>query len=215
MDPRPKLDQAPRLGVWLVGLFADGEEREQMVGDLVEEYRERSAGAGPTAARRWYWRQVFGSLPYLVGSQFRTSPWRIASAVAVGFGFQKVGARLVGPAMFAFIDRYNISENHFGVYRFLASTGLDIAHLITFLMVGSLVALVAKKREMAPALTLGVIYAGMTVVASAFFLFKSHEFAYLPTRLSWYFSDALAVAMGALVVRTLRGNGRRLATQTL
>ena len=214
MHSRSKLDQLPCLGAWLVGLFAEGEEREQMIGDLVEEHCERSAHSGRAAARAWYWWQIFRSLPHLVGGEFRASPWKIALAVAVGFGFRKLVARQVGTAMFAFIDRYNISENHFGVYRFLASTGLDIAHLIMFLIVGLAVGLIARRREMAPALVLGFIYAVMAVVASVWVVSRSHEVVYL-LRLSWYFSDTLAIVMGAAIVRTLRGHGKRVATQTL
>lgn len=213
MHPRPELDQPPRLGAWLVGLFAQGEEREQMVGDLLEEYHERSARLGRVAARRWYWRQILRSMPHLVGAAFRTSPWTTALVVVVGYELRKrVMAHLPERAIFALVDRFDLAANHFTVYRFLASTGIDIGHLITFLLVGLAVGLIARRREMAPALVLGFIYAVMAVVASVWFVSRSHEFAYL-LRLSWYFSDALAIVTGAAIVRTFRMGRAHIAVQ--
>lgn len=213
MHPRPQLDQPPRLGAWLVGLFAEGEEREQIVGDLLEEYHERCAHPGPSAGRRWYWRQIFGSLPHLVVAALRTSPWTTAVVVVIGFELRKqVMAHLPERMIFALVDRFDLGANHFAVYRFLSSTGIDIGHLITFLMVGLAVGLIARRREMAPALVLGFIYAVMAVIASVWVVSRSHELAYL-LRLSWYFSDALAIVMGAAIVRTLRMGRVHLAAQ--
>ena len=212
MNPRRTLDEPPRLAAWLLSLFASNEERELIVGDLAEEHLQRASQSGRAAAGRWYWRQVVKTIPYLIGSAFRSSPWKTAVAVAVGFGFRKLIARQVGPAIFAFVDQFHISQNHFEVYRFLASTGIDIGHLLAFFMVGLLVGLIAWRREMAPALALGLIYAGMAVFASVWFVTRSHEFAYL-LRLSWYFSDSFAIVLGAAVVRTLRASRMRLAPQ--
>ena len=210
MNPHPKPDRPPQLGAWILSLFSASEDRELIVGDLSEEYFQRVPQSGRAGARRWYWRQILSSLPHLAGSAFRTSPWKTAAAVAAGFAFRKLVGRLVEPAIFAMIDRTNVVENHFGVYRFLASTGIDIAHLITFFLVGLLVGFIARRREVAPALALGLIYAVMAAVASVWFVTRSHEFAYL-LRLSWYFSDSFAIVMGAVLVRTLRQSGRRVA----
>ena len=114
--------------------------------------------------------------------------------------------------MFFLIDRFQISEHHFGTYRFMASTAMNIGHLITFLLVGFLVALVVRRREVAPAIVLGLIFAGMAVVASVLYVIRSDDYAYL-WRLSWYFSDALAVIAGAVVVRKLRSDPARLSAQ--
>lgn len=212
MNSRPKLDQPRQWGAWLLGLFATCEERELIVGDLSEEYIQRASQSGGAAARRWYWRQILRSLPHLVSSAFRTSPWKTAMAVVVGFEFRRLMGRLTEPAIFALIDRFQIYEHHFGTYRFLASTGIDIGHLITFLMVGSLAALIARRSEMAAAISLSLIYAGMAAVASMLLLAKSHDFTCL-IRLSWNGSDAFAIILGAIVVRILRWNVNRLAAQ--
>ena len=212
MFPRPKLDQPPQSAAWLLGLFAAGDKRDLIIGDLSEEYFQRTSLSGRAPARRWYWRQILKSLPHLVGSAFRTAPWTTVFAVVAGFEFRRLIGPRMEPAIFALIDRWQIYEHHYGTYRFLASTGLDIGHLMTYLLVGALVAFIARRSEMAPAVALGLIYAGMTVVGSVWFVLKSHEFAYL-LRLSWYFSDALAVVVGAALVRIFRSNRTRLTVQ--
>jgi predicted permease len=47
-------------------------ERDEVLDDLRVEYAQRLAADGPAAARRWLWRQAFGSLPALA----RRGWWR-------------------------------------------------------------------------------------------------------------------------------------------
>jgi hypothetical protein len=198
-----KPDQPPRTATWILGFFADGEEREHILGDLSEEYFERASQAGRAPARAWYWRQIAKSLPHLVAMSFRTAPALTILAVVAGLAFRKLAAPRIEPAMFALIDSTHVYEHHFGLYRFLASTGLDIAHLLVFLLAGVLVGVIARRRELAPAIALGLIYAGMTLVALVFVIVKLHDYAHL-LRLSWYFSDDFAIVFGAALVRTMR-----------
>ncbi|HEX5581788.1 MAG TPA: ABC transporter permease, partial [Gemmatimonadaceae bacterium] len=62
----------PRLATALVGTLLPRAEREEVLADLGEEYGARVESDGALAARRWLWRQVFGSLPALL----RRSWWR-------------------------------------------------------------------------------------------------------------------------------------------
>lgn len=206
--PAPDPDQPPRAATWLLGLFAAAEEDEHILGDLSEEYFERASQTGQRSARRWYWRQTLKSIPHLVGLSFRAAPVRTTLAVAAGFAFRRLIAPQIGPAAFALLDRTQIYEQHFSLYLFLASTGLDIAHLMVFLMAGVLVGVIARKHAMAPAVALGLIYAGMTVVAACFVVAKFHDLTYL-IRLKWYFSDDFAIVLGAALVRTMRTNRLR------
>jgi len=56
----------PRLAQWLLCVaIPDDVSREGLVGDLVEDFEERSAGSSVLAARAWYWRSALGlSLSY-------------------------------------------------------------------------------------------------------------------------------------------------------
>lgn len=56
--PRP-----PRLGTWLVELFASAEQAESILGDFHEEFSDVVSKSGVLAARRWYWRQINDSIP--------------------------------------------------------------------------------------------------------------------------------------------------------
>ncbi|KAA6463349.1 hypothetical protein DYQ86_08570 [Acidobacteria bacterium AB60] len=209
-DPNPRPDQPPRAAAWILGLFADGEEREHILGDLSEEYFARQGQARRKSGRGWYWRQILGSLPHLIGVSLRTAPVTTILALAAGFAFRKMVAPRIEPALFALIDQTQVYEHHFSLYRFLASTGIDIGHLIVFLLSGILIGVIAGRRAIAPAIALALIYAGMTVAAMVLVVLKYHDLGYL-MRLTWYFSDDLAIVVGAALARTLRRQQMRPA----
>jgi hypothetical protein len=196
-------DLPPRAAVWLLSLFARADEAESILGDLLEEFLLLASNAGPASARAWYWRQTMKSIPRLAGVSFRTAPWMTAAAVAGGFLLRKLVAPLVGSAVFAVIERSQVYEHHFSAYIFLASTGIDIGHLITFLLIGFVVALAARQNEMVACMTLGLIFAAMAVVGSVYGVMRSGNAAFL-WRLTWYFADALAVVVAGAMVRTSR-----------
>jgi hypothetical protein len=116
---------------------------------------------------------------------------------------------LIGPAIFAVIERYQLFDHHFAVYVFLASTGIDIGQLIAFLFVGYAVALVAKGREMAATTALGLIFGVMTVAGAVVMLARSGDAGSL-WRLTWYFADSFAIVAGGALVRTHRSNRAHL-----
>lgn len=47
----------------MLGLALAADDRDAVLGDLAEEFSELAAVEGVARARRWYWRQVFGSIP--------------------------------------------------------------------------------------------------------------------------------------------------------
>jgi len=210
MKSQPNPDPLPHGAEWLIRLFANAEEIDLILGDLSEEFAQLASQSGTAFARKWYWRQTMKSLPHLVSSAFRASPGLTATALATGFLLRHLVARLPESVTFALVDRFDIYSHHWTVYRFMASTALDVEHALTFLFVGAVVAFVAKGREMAPAIALATIYALMAVVGSVSHVIRGGEYASL-LRLSWYFSDSLAVILGAVIVRTLRSNNLSLS----
>lgn len=196
----------PRSAEWLIVLFADSDEAHLMLGDLSEEFFRLASQSGRVAARQWYWRQTLKSLPHLVGSAFSMSPWSTIALVAAGFLLRRLLARLPDLLTFALVDKFDIYENHFAFYKFLASTALDMEHVLIFLFVGCVIALLARRRELAPAIALAMIYSCMALFASASFAITSGHYAIL-WRLSWYFTDALAIVVGAVIVRASRSRG--------
>ena len=208
----PPNSAPPRGAAWLLTLFANAEEAESIFGDLEEEFSRLGAHSGIDRARRWYWRQTLKSLPHLVFSAFRASPWTAMIAVVAGFLLRRLISRVPGLATFAVIERFAIYEHHFSLYIFLASTALDIEHIFTFLLVGCFVALIARRREMAPATVLAVIFGAMALAGAIVGSIRSSDYGSL-WRLQWYFSDSLAVVAGAVVVRMLRSKARNLRVQ--
>ena len=201
MKSQSNLNSPPQGAEWLVSLFANSED--EILGDLSEEFSLLASQSGNAFARRWYWRQTLKSLPHLVFSAFRESPWLTTVAVAAGFLLRRLVARLSELATFAFVEKFDLFQHHFSVYRFLASTAIDIEHALTFLFVGCVVGVLAKKREMAAAIALAMIFGGMAVLGSVSYVIRGGDLNSL-WRLSWYFTDALAVVLGGVVVRTAR-----------
>jgi|CZKL01.1.fsa_nt_gi hypothetical protein len=204
MNSQPNLIQPPRIAVWLLKLFVLAEEAESILGDLLEEFALLASKSGEAYARSWYWRQTIRTLPRLVGIGFRTAPAMTSVAVVGGFLLRKLVAPLIEPAIFGVLERYQVFfEHHFSTYMFFASTGIDIAHFVTFLLIGFFVAFVAKKREMVATMALGFIYAAMAVFGSVYVWTKTGDGALL-WRLTWYLADAFAIVIAGAIVRTHR-----------
>ncbi len=193
--------QPPRFAVWLLTLFALDDKAESILGDLLEEFTLLASKSGVPFARRWYWRQTLKTILQLALLGFRTAPWLTAAAVVGGFFLRGVVGRLVEPAIFAVIEKYQIPEHHFSAYVFLATTGIDIGYLITFLFVGFIVAFVAKGREMMATTTLGLIFGAMIVVALPE---RVMHLGYGIALSIWNFSDSLAIVIAGAIVRTHR-----------
>jgi hypothetical protein len=209
MTSQPNFVQPPRIAVWLINLFALAEEAESILGDLLEEFSLLAEKSGAPSARNWYWRQTIKTVPRLAGLGFRTAPSITAAAVVGGFLLRKLVAALVGSVTFAVLEKYQVFfEHHLSAYLFFASTGLDIEHLITFLLIGFIVAFVARQREMVATIVLALIWGTMAVVGSRYAAIRSGNDALL-WRLTWYFADSFVIVVAGAIVRM-----NRLATKS-
>jgi hypothetical protein len=203
MTSQSHVVQPPRLAMWLLTLFALDDAAEHILGDLLEEFTLLASKSGVPFARRWYWRQTLKTIFQLAAQGFRTAPWLTTAAVAGGFFLRKLVGRLVEPPIFAVLERYHVYEHHFSTYMFFASTGIDIGQLITFLFVGFMVALVAKGREMAATMTLGLIFGAMIIIALPVVVMR-FGYAIPLSRLMWYSADSMAIVIAGAIVRTHR-----------
>jgi hypothetical protein len=195
--------QPPRLAVWLLTLFALDDVAESILGDLLEEFTLLASKSGVAFARRWYWRQTLKTVYQLADHGFRTAPWSTTIAVAAGFALRGDAGRLVEPTIFAVLERYQVYQYHFGTYMFFASTGIDIGHLTTFLLVGFVVAFVAKGREMVATMSLGLFWGALTVVSFPAVVMQSGYGTAL-SRVMVYFADSLAIVIAGMIIRTHR-----------
>lgn len=202
MTSQSRVARPPHIADWLLSLFAITGS-ESILGDLQEEFSLQASRSGFAFARRWYRWQTMRTLLHLAVVSARTSPCLTAFAVAAGFLLRRTLGPLVDPAMFALIERFQLFDRHFDAYRFLASTGIDLAHLIAFLIVGFVVAFVAREAEIVATTILAMIYAAMAIFASAYIVSKTGDAAML-WRLTWYFADSCAVVVAGVIVRTER-----------
>jgi hypothetical protein len=193
--------QPPRLAVWLVNLFTLPDTAEAIMGDLLEEFSQIAHQAGVVFARRWYWRQALKTIVHLIYTGYRTAPWWTSAGVVGGFLTRRLLWRLVEPTIFAVLVRYQVPEQHFNVYVFFATTGIDIGYVIVFLFEGCIAAIVAKEREMAAATTLSLIYAALCGTAVVSWVVQGH---WALSRLTWDFADTFAILIGGAIVRTQR-----------
>lgn len=203
MMQRENSIEPPRLAAWLLSLFLVTDDLESILGDLQEEFSSICAKAGRTFARRWYWRQVLKSIVYLLPAAAHVAPWSTAAALITGFLVRRWIAGLPGHVIFATLEKYEVYQHHFHVYMFFASTGIDLGHVLTFVLVGCLVALVAKRTEMPATILLGLLYGMLSLIGSLYVVHRTGDLDSL-WRLTWYFADSTAIVIGGVMVRTRR-----------
>jgi hypothetical protein len=167
---RPTFVQPPRLAVWLVNLFTPYEQAESIPGDLLEEFSEVTLKSGGAFARRWYWRQSLKTIGHLIGSGFRSAPWRIAGAVLIGRLLLLYGLMLPEKLIVAVLRVYSIYPNYdhknvVALWMFWVPLAIQIGWVIVPIFIGCIVAMLAKGREMIATMTLGLTFLALRLVA--------------------------------------------------
>lgn len=64
----------PALARWLLRCATPIDDRNDVLGDLAEEFATRAASRGPSEARAWYWRQTLRSIGPLAARRVRRRP---------------------------------------------------------------------------------------------------------------------------------------------
>jgi hypothetical protein len=201
MTSQPHSVQPPHIAVWLIRLFALGEEAESILGDLLEEFSLLTSKSGVSMARHWYWRQTIKTVPRLAGFAFRTASWMTVTAVVIGgLLLRFLVGRLVGYVAFAVVHRYGVflERHHFTLYLLF-----NIEHLITFLLIGLIVAFVARDREIVTTATVALIFAALVVVGSVYGAIR-YGIDPILWRLTCYLVDLLVIVVAGAIVRTHR-----------
>jgi hypothetical protein len=191
----------PCVATWLVNLFTLPEE-ESIIGDLLEEYSHFSSRLGIPGARRWYWRQTVKTIAHLFAASFRVAPLATAAAVVGGFLGHVILSGLPDKLLSAITDRYlGYWQTHFAAYVFWATDGMLFAHLILSIIVGCIVALAAKGREVVATMTLALVLCGL--IGSALVWIAMHRPIDVAWML-WQWADPFAIVVGGAIVRTRR-----------
>jgi hypothetical protein len=163
MSAQAPLIRPPRIASWLIELFSPNQQAEWITGDLQEEFSYLAVKSGVACARRWYWRQSLKTTSYLIANAFRAAPWSILGAVLGGFLLLRFGARLPETVMIAVLRTQRpYSTAHYNLYVFWVTDGILIVRLIESVLIGCIVATVAKRRELVATMTLSFIVIALT-----------------------------------------------------
>jgi hypothetical protein len=143
----------PHIASWLITLFVPQSEAQEIQGDLLEEFSRLASHSGAGAARSWYWRQTTKTLAVVFFYGFRAAQWMIA-VIATWFlsgyvhrGYQNMVA--------TFLSNHHV-YHYVDPYAFWFFYDIVIGCLIIPMLLGSLLALAARKREMVAAAMLGL-----------------------------------------------------------
>ena len=197
----------PRIAVWLLNLFTPYEQKESIPGDLLEEFADVASKSGVAHARRWYWRQSVRTVFHLIRSGFRVAPWSIAGVVVggvflvqLGHAFSEGGIR----TWFEFL-RHHHRLSHFDL--FLMNSGMYLWRLTVSMLIGCIIALACKSREMLATLTVSLVCSIQAVTGFWTFLhgtdYETLRKALLPVLL-YFFGGLFAIVIGGGIVRQYR-----------
>jgi len=204
--------QPPRIATWLLNLFAAGEEAESLLGDMLEEFSHLALKSGVGFARSWYWRQTRTTVAHLVGAAFRVAPWLTAAPVIGGLLLIQFVSGPLQRALFVVLFRHQVFD-HLSKHVFFG-----IEAVIQSLLIGCIVALAAKCREMVATMTLAAVLCAMTTVALLLSVVaKGHSsilWMWMLRYLPWHFADWFAIVIGGAIVRMRRPTSTHLRSAT-
>lgn len=199
----PRILRPPVIAVWLVGLFTPDKQTEAIQGDLVEEFSRLASESGVVSARRWYWRQSINTVAHLVGTGFCAAPWLIAGAVLGGCLLLWFGLTLADLTLFQF-NRFIHDAFHPHHYQALwLPVGIQVERFLLIMLVGSLVALAVKGREMVTAIALSLVCAALSGLVYPIWTMQHNAELALPIRV-FQFVSSIAFSSGAGIVREIR-----------
>jgi hypothetical protein len=204
---------APRAAVWLIELFTPYEQAESILGDLLEEFSDIASKSGVAYARRWYWRQSVRTVFHLVRSGFRVAPWSIAGVVVGGVLLVQLGHAIAGSAIRTGIELVNhhILPYHPRFSRFelfLLNSGIHLCRLSVSMLIGVIIALACKSREMLATITVSLVCSIQAVAAFWTFLHGWKDHATLRpvplVSLLYFFGGLFAIVIGGGIVQKYR-----------
>jgi len=194
----------PRIALWLVDLFTPSEQAESIPGDLLEEFSELASKSGDAFARRWYWRQSVKTVAHLIATGFLVVPWLIAGTVVGGLLLCWVSYWFTQKAVVAVLYRYQVYA-HIDAYVFWLIYAVLIQRLIEPFIIGCIIAVAAKGREMVVTMTLGLIIGAWSGAGLAHLrhYWSASNFPLAPLLLTTFVSPVM-FALGGGIVREIR-----------
>ena len=208
--------QPPSVAAWLVDLFVI-EEQAGTQEQILDKFSEMALRCGTGPARRWYWRQSANSITGLIGTGFRTAPWLIVGTALGGAlplqmctsSLQREITAILHP-LNHHVRPYYDSKGASRYFLWLKNTVL-IGSLIESQIVGGLVGVAAKRREMMAAMTLSFVSLVMT--ATIFWVLvsihKPVNPVLFPKIMIEQLSSLFMITIGGIIVREMRSAATR------
>jgi hypothetical protein len=214
--PQDSSLRPPYLASWLLDLFTPLDQAESIPGDLLEEFSMYTSKHNLRSARRWYWRQSLKSIAHLFLAAFRTSSFSITSAVFVGLlllrwstNFSEFGWS------FLHLIHNHVTPYHADWVSYVYDMNISIlvAVLLFRLLIGGVVALIAKGKELVATMTLILIFdltQGAFLFSARFITPYPHPL--LEAILLGILQPTVMLLLGAWIIRGLRlAKSRKLA----
>jgi hypothetical protein len=207
MTSQPHSVHPPLAAVWFVELFTPDDQRESILGDLLEEFSAMASREGIAVARRWYWRQTSKTISHLIVSGFYAAPLATAIAVTAGFLLLWSGARFPEKIIVEVLRRYPIHpnydhENVRDLWMFWVPNAILIGSFIQSMLIGGAVAIAVKGKEMVTSIVLVLVLCGMT--GAAWIPLLARGITPPPGIVLLNVADWFAIVAGAVIVRTHR-----------
>ena len=209
---RVQIVQPPRIAVWLVGLFIVEEQTGMQPQILDERFSNMASRCGTGRSRRWYWSQSVKTIAGLAGRGFRTAPWLIVITTLSGALLLQFVTGNLQRVIMEFISLLNhhvtpyYDSKHLDSHLFWMYYTVFVGSLLVSLIIGSFVAMVAKRREMIATMTLSFVSLVMT--ATTFWtLVARHEPVdpiLFPRIMIRQLSASFLIVIGGIIVRETR-----------
>jgi hypothetical protein len=220
MMSQRRLPQPPRVASWLVDLLSPDKQAESIAGDLLEEFSELAPKSGIAFARRWYWRQTVKSIAHLIGTGFRVAPWSIVGGIVGGYLLLGYGFGLPEKVIVAVLDfrRHNVmpyySWPQIQAHIFWLNGGILLGRLLLSLIIGCIVSMTVKGRELVVTMMLSLFWAVLCGVREVQFMqlarhYGVHSFAPLPLLVSIFGCPIMIITGGTIVRLCKQSEARR------
>lgn len=209
--PRP-----PRLAVLLIALFVPDEQTQSVLGDLLEEFSGVAAKSGLANAYHWYWRQTLPTILHLLGSGFRAAPWFMAGVLAGGIVLVELGRLFTGWSVdkefryyyhYVFPYFYPGSRLKLSLALLLVNGGTCLYRLTIEMLIGCIVALLSKRREMSATLALSLVCS--IPALTRFLLHGTLRYGGRFFIVAYFFGGLFALVAGGAIVKSHRLRLRR------
>lgn len=202
----------PRVIPWFVDLFISNAQAEAIRGELVEKFSDLASKSGVACAHRWYWKQSAKTIMGFIGTGVREAPWLMASTVLGGFLLLEFSTSNLQRAVVAVIllRSHHVTPYYAssGAVAHLSGlyNGVLIGRLLVALIVGCMVGVAAKGKEMAGTMVLGFV--SFVMAATLFWIsvamHNGVDPALFPTIMVNEFSGSCMIVIGGVIVREIR-----------